>query len=120
MSKVLIVEDHEFMIKILGYNLSQEGFDVLVATNGTRALEIARQEKPSLVLLDIMIPDPDGYEVCRQLKADPATASIPIIFVSALGQASDIEIGKELGASDFFCKPFSPSKLIARIKELVR
>ena len=117
--KVLIAEDHEFMIKVLGFNLNQEGYDVIVAKNGNDAIELIQNESPDLILLDIMMPGKNGYEVCKIIKANEKTASIPILMVSALGQKADAEKGIKAGAEDFITKPFSPKALISKIKSII-
>lgn len=112
---VLIVDDDETDASILAYLLKPE-FDVVFATNGTHALERAVSVLPDLVLLDVMMPDMDGYEVCTRLKADPVTAAIPVIFITGL-QESDAEVrGLELGAADYVTKPFNAAIVRARVR----
>jgi two-component system phosphate regulon response regulator PhoB len=119
-SPVLIVEDEDDIAQLIQFHVEREGHAVALAENGTRALELVKQETPKLILLDIMLPDLDGLEVCKKLKRTPATAEIPIIMVSARGEESDIVVGLELGAEDYITKPFSPRVLIARIKAALR
>lgn len=118
--KILIVEDEKDIIKMLEYNLKKEGFKVIDARDGEDALDLAMREYPDLILLDLMLPGMDGLEVCRALKKEAKTASIPIIMLTAKAQESDKVVGLELGADDYITKPFSPRELIARIKAVLR
>ncbi|MDD5128630.1 MAG: response regulator [Candidatus Omnitrophica bacterium] len=118
--KILIVEDEKDIIKMLEYNLKKEGFKVVDARNGEDALDLALREYPDLILLDLMLPGIDGLEVCKTLKKEAKTASIPIIMLTAKSQESDKVVGLELGADDYITKPFSPRELIARIKAVLR
>jgi len=117
---ILIVEDEPDILEVLEYNLKRESYRVLTAENGTAGLSIARTENPDLVLLDLMLPGLDGLEVCRKIKEDPLTRSIPIVMVTAKGEESDIVLGLGLGADDYVTKPFSPRELIARVKTVLR
>src|SRR5512135_3856382 len=118
--KILIVEDEKDIVKMLEYNLQKEGFKTLTARDGEDALKATVRERPDLVLLDLMLPGMDGLEVCKTLKADKKTASIPIIMLTAKSQESDKIVGLELGADDYVTKPFSPRELMARIKAVLR
>jgi two-component system alkaline phosphatase synthesis response regulator PhoP len=118
--KILIVEDEKDIVKMLEYNLQKEGFRTLSARDGEDALDMAMREHPDLVLLDLMLPGMDGLEVCKELKKEAKTDSIPIIMLTAKSQESDKVIGLELGADDYITKPFSPRELIARIKAVLR
>ncbi len=118
--KILVVEDEADILELIDYKLSQEGFQVLQAADGEFALEQARSQDPDLILLDIMLPGLDGLEVCRRLKRDAVTEDIPIIFVSAKGEESDVVTGLELGADDYLAKPFSPRELAARVRAVLR
>ncbi len=118
--KILIVEDEKDIIKMLEYNLKKEGFKVIDARDGEDALDLAMREYPDLILLDLMLPGIDGLEVCKSLKKETKTASIPIIMLTAKSQESDKVVGLELGADDYISKPFSPRELIARIKAVLR
>ena len=118
--KILIVEDEKDIVKMLEYNLKKEGFKVIDARDGEDALDLAARHYPGLILLDLMLPGMDGLEVCRALKKEPKTASIPIIMLTAKSQESDKVVGLELGADDYITKPFSPRELIARIKAVLR
>jgi two-component system, OmpR family, alkaline phosphatase synthesis response regulator PhoP len=118
--KILIVDDEKDIVQMLKYNIEKEGYAVLTALNGNRALEQARENKPDLILLDVMMPEMDGWEVCKQLMRDEKTARIPVIFLTAKGSEVDEVVGLELGADDYIIKPISIRKLIARIKTAFR
>ncbi|MBI3615824.1 MAG: response regulator transcription factor [Candidatus Omnitrophica bacterium] len=118
--RIIVVEDEKSIVRILTYNLEREGYQVSVAKDGEEALEKIRREPPSLVLLDLMLPKIDGLEVCRQIKADPKTAQLPIIMLTAKTQETDRVVGLELGADDYLPKPFSPRELVARVKAVLR
>ena len=118
--KILIVEDEKDIVKMLEYNLNKEGFRTISAQDGEDALEYAVREHPDLIILDLMLPGMDGLEVCKELKKETKTASIPIIMLTAKAQESDKVVGLELGADDYMTKPFSPRELIARIKAVLR
>jgi phosphate regulon transcriptional regulator PhoB len=117
---ILIVEDEKDIVKMLEYNLKKEGFRTLSARNGEDAIDSARGEHPDIIILDLMLPGIDGLEVCKSLKGDSKTASIPIIMLTAKSRESDKVVGLELGADDYVTKPFSPRELIARIKAVLR
>jgi two-component system alkaline phosphatase synthesis response regulator PhoP len=116
---VLVVDDEPDILSLIEYNLSKEGFTVVTAHNGAEAL-VKAAALPDLVLLDVMMPEPDGFETCRRLKADPRTAGIPVVFLTARSAEVDEIIGLELGADDFLHKPISPRKLVARVRALLR
>ncbi len=118
--KVLIVEDEADILELIRYNLAKEGFNTSEALNGEKALRLAAQERPDLILLDIMLPEISGLEVCKRLKSSPDTRSIPIVMVTARGEEADIVAGLELGADDYVTKPFSPKVLLARVKTVLR
>ncbi|MDD5583832.1 MAG: response regulator transcription factor [Candidatus Omnitrophica bacterium] len=118
--KILIVDDEKDIVKMLDYNLKKEDFRVFSAHSGETALETARKENPDIVVLDLMLPGIDGLEVCRILKNDLRTSSIPIIMLTAKSQETDKIAGLELGADDYVTKPFSPKELIARLKAVLR
>ncbi len=118
--KILIVEDDNDIIKMLEYNLNKEGFKILSSRNGEDALDAAKKEYPDLIILDLMLPGMDGFEVCKALRNNSKTAAISIIMLTAKSQESDKVIGLELGADDYITKPFSPKELIARIKAILR
>jgi len=112
---ILLVDDNPTNLQVLFQTLDGVGCKLLIAKNGEMALSIAGKAQPDLILLDIMMPGIDGYEVCHQLKSDPATAYIPIIFLSALGETEDKVKGLRLGAVDYITKPFQPDEVIARV-----
>jgi DNA-binding response OmpR family regulator len=117
---ILVVEDEPDIREVIEYNLSREGFSVLSSGDGEDGLVLAREKAPDLVLLDLMLPSTDGVDVCRRLKEDPLTRSIPVIMVTAKGEESDVVIGLGLGADDYVKKPFSPKELIARVRAVLR
>ena len=117
---ILVVDDELPIIELIQYNLKKEGFEVLTAENGAQALELARTEKPDLIILDLMLPDMGGFDICRILRNDTSTARIPIIMATAKTSDSDIVSGLELGADDYITKPFSPKVLVARVKSVLR
>jgi two-component system cell cycle response regulator len=119
-ARILVVDDVEVNVKLLGAKLAREYFDVLTAADGASALRLCAAELPDLVLLDVMMPQMDGFEVCRRLKADPATSHIPVVMVSALSDAADRLTGLEAGADDFLTKPVNDIALFARVRSLVR
>jgi len=119
-SKILVVEDEKNIAKVVAYNLEREGYQVVAAKDGEEGLAKARKEIPDLVILDLMLPKVDGLEVCRQLKADPKTARVPIIMLTAKTQEADRVVGLELGADDYVAKPFSVRELAARVKAVLR
>lgn len=119
-ARVLIVEDESDIANLIHFHLGREGYIPRIAPSGRVALESIEQQRPELVILDIMLPDLDGLEVCRKIKRDPATQQIPILMVSARGEESDIVVGLELGAEDYVTKPFSPRVLMARVKAVLR
>lgn len=116
--RVAIVDDDPGIVKVISVILKTNGFEVVDALSGAEALALIKAELPDVVLLDIMMPDVDGFEVCRQLKADPETKDIPVIFVSAKTGMDHVDKGMELGAEGYIIKPFAPAVLIAKIKEM--
>ncbi len=117
---VLIVEDDPDIVELLQYTLEREGYPVLIARDGEKGLSEARRRKPGLIVLDLMLPGLDGLEVCRTLKADDSTRSIPVLMLTARGEESDVVLGLEFGADDYMRKPFSPRELVARIRAVLR
>lgn len=117
---VLIIEDEKDIRENLAFSLKREGFEPIEAETGERGLELARLKKPSIILLDLMLPGIDGLEVCRQLKHASATALIPIIMLTAKGEEIDKIVGLELGADDYVVKPFSLREVILRIRAVLR
>ncbi len=118
--KILIIEDESDIITLLTYNLSQEGFEVHSIQDGDKALQCISSVQPDLILLDIMLPGKDGFEICRQLTQHDQTKNIPIIMISAKSQEHNIVTGLELGARDYITKPFSINILVARIRAVLR
>lgn len=117
---VLIADDDPDIVKFIEVNLRLEGFDLAVAENGEQALDKARDERPDLVLLDVMMPRMDGFEVCRQLRTDPRTQNISIIMLTAKSLSADKVVGLTAGADDYIIKPFDPMELVARVKSTLR
>ena len=118
--KIVVIEDEVDILEVINYNLSKEGFDVCSALDGEEGLALIKKEVPDLVLLDLMLPGLDGIEICRKLKTDYSTRSIPIIMVTAKGEESDIVLGLGMGADDYMVKPFRPRELMARIRSVLR
>src|SRR5512145_3347752 len=116
MKKILLIEDDSDLFALLKYNLEKEGFLMVGAQTGKGAVELCRRERPDLVLLDIMLPDSDGLDICKGIRAHPELAHIPIIFLTARASETDRIVGLELGANDYIVKPFFVRELIARIK----
>jgi DNA-binding response OmpR family regulator len=117
---ILVIDDEKDLIELVRYNLENDGFDVIAATDGQSGLEVVKKHRPDLVVLDLMMPGLDGLQVCQQLRADPRSASIPLIMLTAKATEADRIIGLELGADDYITKPFSPREVIARVKALLR
>jgi two-component system, OmpR family, alkaline phosphatase synthesis response regulator PhoP len=117
--RILVVDDEIYIVHILEFSLTMEGYSVLTASDGEEALRIIEQERPDLVVLDIMMPKLDGYEVCRQLRQDEQFRSLPVILLSAKGRPIDREAGLSAGADDYITKPFSPRKLLEKMRELL-
>ncbi|MDC7225752.1 MAG: response regulator [Spirochaetales bacterium] len=118
--KILVIEDEHDIRELISYNLESEGYDIIKASSGNEGIEKVQKNVPDLILLDIMLPDIDGLEVCRKLKREDATKDIPIIMLTAKSEDSDIISGLELGAEDYITKPFSPRVLIARLRAVLR
>lgn len=118
--RILVVDDEPAIVELIQYNLEKAGYEVLTEADGSSACRRAATEKPDLIVLDIMLPSMDGLEVCRNLSADPHTAQIPILFLTARRDEIDRIVGLELGGDDYVTKPFSPRELVARIKAIMR
>lgn len=118
MKKVLIVDDEPNIVLSLEFLLRKDGFEVFIARNGREALDLTYQEMPDLIILDIMMPEVDGYEVCQKIKTDATTSHIKVVFLSAKSKEEDIQKGYDLGADLYLTKPFSTRSLMKRIKEL--
>ncbi|RKO67435.1 response regulator transcription factor [Desulfofundulus salinus] len=120
MAKILVVDDEEHIVELIRYNLEKEGYQVIAATDGNTAIEMARSQRPDLILLDVMLPGQDGLAVCRALQQEAETRHIPVIMISARGEELDKVLGLEMGADDYVTKPFSPRELVARVKARLR
>src|SRR5262249_7480782 len=118
--KILVVEDEPDILEVLQYNLEREGYRVIACRDGEQGLSHIRTDEPDLVLLDLMLPGLDGIEVCRRVKADPATRAVPVIMVTARSEETDVVLGLGIGADDYVTKPFRPRELIARVKVVLR
>src|SRR5262249_16300074 len=119
-SRVLIVEDEPDISDLLAFHLGREGYDGCRSRTGAEALQQVRVRAPDLVLLDLMLPGMDGLDVCRRLRQDPSTASLPIVMLTAKGEEVDRVLGLELGADDYIVKPFSPKEVVARVRAVLR
>lgn len=119
MTTILIAEDEPDIRELIVFTLRFGGFDVVVARNGMEVVERVSDVQPDLIMLDVMMPQMTGFEACRKLKAQPETAHIPVVFLTAKGHETEIEIGMEAGAVGYLLKPFSPEALIQYIRELL-
>jgi len=117
--RILICDDDPVILRLLEVNLELEGYDVFAAHHGEEAYEIAQAELPDLIILDIMMPRLNGYQTCEKLKATDATKDIPVVFLSAKAQETDIELGKSFGVAEYLTKPFDPDELIGVVERLV-
>jgi phosphate regulon transcriptional regulator PhoB len=117
---IVVIEDEPDILDVIQYNLDREGYRVLSSRDGEAGLALIRSDIPDLIILDLMLPRLDGIDVCRRLKQDPATRSIPIIMVTAKGEESDVVLGLGVGADDYVTKPFSPKELVARTRAVLR
>ena len=113
--RILAVDDEPHILKLVSFSLRAKGFDVLEATDGLSAIEIAETEQPDLILMDVMMPALDGYEACRRIKANPKTAHIPVVMLTAKTQVAEQKAGLDAGALDYVCKPFTPKDLVAQV-----
>ena len=120
MSRILVIEDERDLQQILAYNLRKEGHEVMQALDGAEGLHVAKTQKPDMVLLDLMLPDLPGTDVCKALKADASTRDIPILMLTAKGEEIDRVLGFELGAEDYVVKPFSVRELLLRVQAILR
>jgi two-component system, OmpR family, alkaline phosphatase synthesis response regulator PhoP len=118
--KVLIIEDEKDILQLVKLYLEKEGFRTVTAMTGVEGLELVKAENPDLVVLDLMLPEMDGLEVCKRLRSKRETAMLPVIMLTAKAEESDTIVGLELGADDYVTKPFSPKTLVARVKALLR
>jgi phosphate regulon transcriptional regulator PhoB len=118
--RIVIIEDEADIVEMIRYNFRKEGFDVESYSRGRDGLEALRRNPPDLLLLDIMLPDQDGFTICRQLRTESRLKSLPIVFLTARGEEVDRIVGLEIGADDYVVKPFSPRELVARVKAILR
>lgn len=119
MTKILIAEDERDILDLITFTLRYHGYEVHQASNGQEALDIARKVKPDLIMMDVRMPKMTGYEACRHIKADANLKHIPVIFLSAKGQESEVQTGLEAGATDYILKPFAPDHLVSRVSEIL-
>ena len=119
MFKILIAEDEQDILDLLVFTLQYGGYEVVPTVNGNQAIEQTRSQLPDLLLLDVRMPGMSGYEVCWQIKTNPETKHIPVVFLSAKGQESEIKAGYQTGAIDYILKPFAPDELINRLGEIL-
>lgn len=117
--KILIIEDDPGTSRLVDYSLKQEGYDVITSSNGLDGLRKALNESPDLVILDVMLPGLDGFEICYRLKAEPSTANLPILMFSAKAQEIDKDTGKRVGADDYLTKPSAPADIISHVANLL-
>ena len=117
---ILVIEDDADIRNLLHFNLEKEGFTSIEAGDGVTGLAMAREQKPALVLLDLMLPGMDGFEVCRRLGSSPDTAEIPVLMLTARGEEMDRVVGLSLGADDYVVKPFSPKELMMRVAAIIK
>ncbi len=118
--KILIVDDEDHIRELIKFNFINNGYKVIAAADGIEALELARKETPQLILLDVMLPGMDGYDVCKEIRRDHSISNTPIIMITAKGEELDKILGLELGADDYITKPFSVRELVARTKAVLR
>jgi phosphate regulon transcriptional regulator PhoB len=118
--RVVIIEDEADIVEMVRYNFLKEGFDIESFARGRDGLEALRRSPPDLLLLDIMLPDQDGFSICKQVRADERLKSLPVIFLTARGEEVDRVVGLEIGADDYVVKPFSPRELVARARAVLR
>jgi DNA-binding response OmpR family regulator len=117
--KILVIEDDPGTLRLMVYSLQHEGYQVISAANGLEGLRKAQEEEPDLVVLDVMLPGIDGYEVCHRLRAEPHTAHLPILMLSGKAQETDKATGLKVGADDYIAKPVSPSETADRVRKLL-
>lgn len=119
MAKILIAEDEPDIRDLVAFTLRFAGYEVVAASNGEEAVELAPRENPDLILMDVRMPRMTGYDACRVMKADPDLKDIPIVFLSAKGQESEIQTGLEAGAEEYLLKPFAPDQLTDRVRAIL-
>ena len=119
MPKILIAEDERDIRDLINFTLKFSGYEVVQAANGEEAVAAAREHHPDLIMMDVRMPKMTGYEACRLIKADPELRAIPVVFLSAKGQDSEVQTGLEVGATDYILKPFAPEQLLQRVSEIL-
>ncbi|GAB6100567.1 response regulator transcription factor [Halanaerocella petrolearia] len=119
-AKILVVDDEENIVQLVKFNLEEKGYEVVTAYDGQQALEVVKKEDPDLMVLDLMLPEVDGFDICREIRKNDQFNKLPIIILSAKEEEVDKILGLELGADDYITKPFSPRELIARVKAVLR
>jgi CheY-like chemotaxis protein len=119
MAKILIAEDERDIRDLVAFTLRFAGHEVVAVANGEEAVDTARQEMPDLILMDVRMPRMTGYEACEKMKADPQLKEIPVVFLSAKGQDSEIRLGLDAGADEYLLKPFAPAELTQRVSDLL-
>lgn len=117
--KVLVIEDDPATLRLIGYSLQHEGYQVLTASNGLEGMRKVQDEKPDLIVLDVMLPGIDGFEICHRLRSEPATAQLPILMLSAKAQEIDRDTGLKVGANDYLAKPADPLEIVKRVEKLL-
>ena len=120
MARILIAEDERDIRDLITFTLKFSGHEVFAAANGEEAFNMSKQVLPDLILMDVRMPKMTGYEACAAMKADPAVAHIPVVFLSAKGQESEVQTGIDLGAVEYILKPFAPDQLVERVKVLLK
>ena len=119
MSRILAVDDEPHILKLVAFSLKAGGFDVIEASDGLSAIEVAHAEQPDLILMDVMMPVLDGFEACRRLKEDAGTKDIPVVMLTAKTQLTEQKAGMDSGAAGYICKPFTPKDLVAQVQEFL-
>jgi len=119
MTKILIAEDEPDIRDLIAFTLRFAGHEVVTATNGEEAVQVAQKEAPDLIILDVRMPCMTGYDACRAIKSDPALNAVPVIFLSAKGQESEIQDGMNAGAEEYLLKPFAPDQLTDRVRSIL-
>jgi len=118
--KILVVEDDRDISELITYNLEREGYEIACLYDGNQVVDFVRKRKPEVIILDLMLPEVDGIEICRTLKSDADTKHVPIVMLTAKSEEADVVVGLQMGADDYIAKPFSPKVLVARIKAITR
>ena len=119
MAKILIAEDERDIRDLIAFTLKFAGYDIVTANNGEEAVQLTKQEMPDLVITDVRMPKMTGYEACKQIKADPATRHIPVVFLSAKGQEAEVQTGLDSGAEEYLLKPFAPDQLTRKVADIL-